>query len=93
MGLIQRTIEKEGIPTVSLTLLRGATLRVRPPRVFFLRFPFGSPFGLPGDQEMQRHVILDVLAGLNSIIEPGTLVELPHVWPDKEGLAAQSPLR
>lgn len=88
MGLIQRAIEREGIPTVSITLLRGLTLRVKPPRVFFLRFPFGSPFGLPFDHQMQRHVILDALNGLTSIAEPGTLVELPHRWPEEQQAAS-----
>ena len=45
MGLVQRAIEAEGIPTVGISLLKEVTEKVRPPRTLFLRYPFGHPLG------------------------------------------------
>ncbi|MBI3893072.1 MAG: hypothetical protein HY303_16260 [Candidatus Wallbacteria bacterium] len=80
MGLIQREIERRGIPTVSVSINRTLTERVRPPRAFFLRWPFGHPFGEPGNVEQQMTILMEVLRGLSAIREPGTIVDLPYRW-------------
>ena len=43
VGLIQSIIEKAGIPTASITLLREVTERVDPPRTLFVDLPLGYP--------------------------------------------------
>src|SRR5258708_5076411 len=45
VGLIQSIIEKAGIPTVSVTMLREITKRVAPPRALFVDLPLGYPLG------------------------------------------------
>ena len=53
----------------------------RAPRVVGVEFPFGHPFGMPGDRTMQRHVLelaLRVLAGASAA---GTRVDLDVEWP------------
>jgi D-proline reductase (dithiol) PrdB len=62
VGLIQSVIEKAGIPTVSISMLREVTERVDPPRVLFVDSPFGYPLGAPNDVEVQRRTILAALA-------------------------------
>jgi len=80
VGLIQRAIEAEGIPTIGISILREVTEKVRPPRTVFLRYPFGHPLGEAFNVAQQRTILLDAFAGLESITEPGTIVELSYRW-------------
>lgn len=61
VGLIQSIIEKAGIPTTSITLLKEITRRVDPPRALFVDKPLGYPLGAPFDAETQRRVIIAAL--------------------------------
>jgi antitoxin component of MazEF toxin-antitoxin module len=62
VGVIQREIEKAGVSTVSISLVREFTAKVRPPRALWVPFPFGRPFGGPDNPAVQRRVILAALA-------------------------------
>ena len=57
VGLIQSVLEKEGIPTVSISLLKEVTKKVKPPRVLFVDKPLGFPLGEPFDSNEQRKVL------------------------------------
>ena len=57
VGLIQRAIEYAGITTVSISLLRDITEKIRPPRALFVPFPLGYPLGEPNNPELQTRVI------------------------------------
>jgi len=57
VGLIQRAIEYAGITTVSLSLLREITEKIRPPRALFVPFPLGYPLGRPHDAELQMRIM------------------------------------
>lgn len=80
MGLIQRAIEAEGIPTVGISILKEVTQKVRPPRSVFLRYPFGHPLGEAFNVAQQRTILLDALRALETIAEPGTIVEPGYAW-------------
>ncbi|HEX6095745.1 MAG TPA: hypothetical protein VF432_05415 [Thermoanaerobaculia bacterium] len=60
--LIAAEIEKRGIPTTCVMLLREVAEKVRPPRALCVPFPFGYPLGKPHDAELQRDVIRAALA-------------------------------
>lgn len=65
VGLIASVIEKAGIPTVSLSLLREVTEKVQPPRSLTVPFDFGFPLGAPDNTALQHEVIraaLDLLS-------------------------------
>ena len=62
MGLVQAAIEREGIPTVSLSMLPEVTERVQPPRTLVVPYPLGYPLGNPGDPETQIRILLAALA-------------------------------
>lgn len=64
MGLIQSVIERSGIPTVSITLLREITQKVEPPRALFVNRPLGYPLGAPHDRELQTRIIVRALGML-----------------------------
>jgi hypothetical protein len=73
VGLIQSVIEKSGIPTVSITMLREVTERVAPPRALFVDFPLGYPLGAPNDAQLQRRIILAALSLLSKEVPPAIL--------------------
>jgi hypothetical protein len=62
VGLIQRAIEHQGIATVSLSLLREITEKIRPPRALFVPYPLGYPLGAPNDQVLQTRIMLAAFA-------------------------------
>jgi D-proline reductase (dithiol) PrdB len=80
VGLIQREIESAGISTISISIVRGITERVKPPRSVFLDWPFGHPLGEPSDVQQQRTVLIDALNALYSIDTPGAIIDLPYKW-------------
>jgi hypothetical protein len=57
VGLVAAELERQGIATVAVQLLREVAERVRPPRALCVPFPHGYPLGLPGDAAGQRRVI------------------------------------
>ncbi len=76
MGLIQRAVEAEGIPTISISLNRTITEKVKPARALLVGFPLGHPMGNPFDGELQREILLAGLKYLKEIGDPGTIVNL-----------------
>jgi hypothetical protein len=75
VGLVSRTIEREGIPTVTLAMER----EVAAPRVAFVPFSYNFPMGEPGERGRHREVALAALELLHKLSEPGE-VELPFRW-------------
>jgi hypothetical protein len=61
VSLIAAELERRGIPTVSIVLLREVAERVRPPRALWVPFPHGYPLGRPDDPVLQRDVIVRAL--------------------------------
>jgi hypothetical protein len=61
VGLIQAAVERVGIATVSVSLAREITLKVRPPRALFVPFAFGYPLGRPQDSGVQSRIALAAL--------------------------------
>jgi len=78
--LIQRAIEQIGIPTIGVSIVRKYTEKVKPPRSIYLRWPFGHPFGEPGNVNQQAAVLGKALEVLYTINTPGVIVELKWRW-------------
>lgn len=57
VGLIQGAIERRGITTVSISLLREVSEVIRPPRALFVPYPLGYPLGRPNDSSLQHSII------------------------------------
>lgn len=65
MGALGHFLERAGIPTTSISLVREHTEIVRPPRALWVTFELGRPLGIPDDAPFQRRVAkaaLDLLA-------------------------------
>jgi hypothetical protein len=63
VSLVAAELERKGIATVAIQLLRDVAQRVRPPRALFVPFPHGYPLDAPGEQARQ-HAVLEAALGL-----------------------------
>ncbi len=64
MGALGHFLERRGIPTASISLVREHTEIVRPPRALWVTFELGRPLGKPDDAAFQTRVLraqLDML--------------------------------
>jgi hypothetical protein len=59
--LLQAAIERAGIATVSISLLREVTSALKPPRALFAPFPMGYPLGEPNNAPLQHRIIAAAL--------------------------------
>jgi len=75
VGLIQRTIENEGIATISITLSEEIPKKVRPPRALSPDFPLGHPIGFPGQTLRQLKALRLLLKYLEELDAPGSIVK------------------
>lgn len=65
VGLVAAELERQGVSTVCIQLLRPVAERVRPPRALWVPFAHGYPLGKPDAPSVQAAVIdaaLDLLA-------------------------------
>jgi hypothetical protein len=76
VSLVAAELERRGIATVVINLLRVAAERVRPPRALFVPFPHGYPLGRPNDPRQQHTVIEAALRLLeDEALAPPALVD------------------
>ncbi len=61
MGGLAHYLEKAGIPTTQISLVRLHTEKMSPPRALWVPFELGRPFGVPGDAGFQRRVVIAAL--------------------------------
>lgn len=57
VGTVAHVLEAYGLSTVMISLVRGTTERLRPPRALHCEFPLGRPLGRPRDPAFQRNVL------------------------------------
>jgi hypothetical protein len=76
VGLIQREIERQGIPTMGISMVRMYTERVKPPRSIFIDLPFGHPLGKPFNVPQQMAVLGQAFEALYAISTPGEIVDI-----------------
>ena len=57
VGLVAAELERRGIATVAIQLLREIAEAVRPPRALLVPYPLGYPLGAPDDTAGQLLVI------------------------------------
>lgn len=81
VGLVAAELERQGIATVALQLLRDVAVRVRPPRALCVPFRHGYPLGAAAEVA-QQHAVLD--AALRLLENP---VPRPPVLADFAGAA------
>ena len=82
--MIAHYLQRNGIPTTTISLIREHTEFVRQPRALWVPFPLGRPFGVADDPDFQRDVLRSALALLDTATGP-TIVDYPHEAPDGGG--------
>jgi hypothetical protein len=76
VSLMAAELERSGITTVIINLLRVVAERVHPPRALFVPFPHGYPLDTPGDPDRQHAVIEAALRLLeDTSLDPPVLVD------------------
>jgi len=61
VGALGHFIEREGVPTGQISLIREQTAAIRPPRALWVPFMLGRPFGAPNAPDFQRDVLRALL--------------------------------
>ncbi len=76
MGLVAAAIERQGIATVAIQLLKPVAQKVRPPRGLWVPFKHGYPLDTPNDPPRQQAVIEAALQLLEDPrLQPPVLVD------------------
>lgn len=75
MGLVAAELERQGIATVAIQLLRNVAEHVRPPRALFVPFPHGYPLDAPGESARQHEVLEAALRLLEEGEAPAPVLE------------------
>ena len=76
MGLVAAELERQGISTVAIQLLRSVAEKVRPPRALAVPFRHGYPLGTPDDVEQQHAIISAALRMLEDPnLQPPAIVD------------------
>ena len=68
MCAISHILEREGLQTTGISLVRENAAHMRPPRSLWVSFPLGRPLGKPNDAAFQQRVIA---AALDLLTRPG----------------------
>ena len=77
VGLVAAELERRGIATVAIQLLREVAMKVGPPRALFVPFRHGYPLDSPDDASKQHAVLEAALRVVESRdLEPPVLVDL-----------------
>ena len=75
VGLVAAEIERRGISTVAIQLLRRVAEKVQPPRALWVPFRHGYPLDAPDDPQRQMAVIEAALRVLeNRNLTPPAIV-------------------
>ena len=87
MPVLARLLEAQGLPTVVVTMMPATAQQLLTPRIVGVEFPFGHPFGQPGDRATERLVLETALRVLAGAAAPGTRIDVDVEWPQPRGEA------
>ena len=65
MSALSYYLEREGLSTTGISLVRENTVSLQPPRALWVSFPLGRPMGMPGNSNFQSQVMSAALDLLN----------------------------
>lgn len=71
LGIVARALEKANVPTMLLSVDRGITDLVRPPRTAYYAGEFGSVVGKPNWKQYQLRVLDESLRWIETFDQPG----------------------
>jgi glycine/betaine/sarcosine/D-proline reductase family selenoprotein B len=80
VGFISRFLERSGISTVAIVLIKEVAEQIKIPRALFINFPFGTPLGKAHIQSLQNSIVNDMVSALKTLDRPGKIINLPYKW-------------
>ena len=83
MGALANYIERAGVATVSISLVREQSEAVCPPRALWVPFDLGRPLGVADDADFQKGVLRAALGMLRTAKAP-TIEDYPLEAPGKQ---------
>ena len=86
VSLIARGLEQDGMPTMTLGVVRDVVQSVRPPRTAYYDGELGSVAGLPGWPEYQRRILDEALR----LIEPMDQPQIRKLGVEMESLVEKA---
>jgi len=78
--IVQRAIEKAGIPTMLIAALPPVVKQQGSPRYVSPRVPMGANAGAPHDKDMQTNIVKDALLSLMEFDHFGQNKALPYEY-------------
>ena len=81
MGGLGHYLEREGLATAQISLIRVHTEKIRPPRALWVPFELGRPLGAPDEPDFQTRVLRALLALLDADAGP-VLADFPDDAPE-----------
>ena len=66
VGLIAGELERRGLATTSVTMLKEVTEKVRTPRALAVPYALGYPLGKPNDAALQLRILAAAFALLDA---------------------------
>ncbi|MFC2035070.1 hypothetical protein ACFLUJ_02985 [Chloroflexota bacterium] len=78
--MLAHFLEREGLPTTQISLIRLHTEKINPPRTLWVPFEFGHPLGMPNAPVLQKRVLLSALKLLEAPMGP-VLEDFPEDAP------------
>jgi hypothetical protein len=82
VSALAQVLERGGLATVGISLVRGQAVDGRAPRMLHCQFPLGRPLGRPGDRAFQHRVLAAAFDLLPRTDAP-VLVDFPDVIDDE----------
>lgn len=87
VGALAHYLERDGLATTGISLIRLHTEKIRPPRALWVPFELGRPLGAPNDPAFQRKV-LDATFALLAAPSGPVLADFPEDAPADAEAAA-----
>ncbi|MCW5957241.1 MAG: hypothetical protein KIT61_11700 [Pyrinomonadaceae bacterium] len=72
LGIVARGLEYHGIPTIVISVDRGMTDKVRPPRTAYYEGEFGCVSGQPNWKQHQLRILDETLRWMETYDQPGS---------------------
>ena len=89
MGGLGHYLEREGLATAQISLIRVHTEKIRPPRALWVPFELGCPLGAPDEPAFQTRVLRALLGLLDAEAGP-VLADFPDDAPEAEDMEGWS---